>query len=513
MGRAFSLNPAPAPALAGEDYAVINTTTAKTLVESNPYVKEELWVRNVVLSSEASYDDTPFADGLTGRVDARSKNPDHSKLKKAIVEIMDTRKVRGTSVNIPTMCGIGGEGVGGEDRRQGSEADIVTGNFRVTIGKHFFSVGLKQNAIDETVIQDTWSEKVNTDLRRLHNKLKSDSIIMRMVQATTTTEGAQNLVYPNGKTVDTLKSADVIDTTFISELGEIAPGIGAMPMDTTSDSGGSVGELFLLMSSDKALVNLSSEDAMLESLKHGWDRGANNPIFKGGFTKWNGHGIYRWIHRDHSNRYAIGSPLLARAKLGVALTGTTTGSVIKGGGSMYRAGDETTTYKPLWFKFFKNSPFTFYGKVNNILKDETTTQHLMIIHPNKTSFGVYSYKVNDGNSITVVAVIDITGDSATHNWPVGSLIVQCNVLGVPTGRSLFLGAQAVACGIGSINGNPTSPEMGRRIEEKRDYGQDIGIGVEGVWGCSAVQRAGDNAYTGFLLAEHAVHVPGAPTVS
>ena len=39
---------------------------------------------------------------------------------------------------------------------------------------------------------------------------------------------------------------------------------------------------------------------------------------------------------------------------------------------------------------------------------------------------------------------------------------------------------------------------------------DIGVGVDANWGCAAVQRAGDSAYTGFIVIEHAVIVPFFP---
>ena len=94
----------------------------------------------------------------------------------------------------------------------------------------------------------------------------------------------------------------------------------------------------------------------------------------------------------------------------------------------------------------------------------------------------------------------------------GALIVQCNVLGTPYGYSFMLGAQGLVCGNGSINGSASNPLMGKRTVEILNHGTSIAIGAEGVWGNQVVQRAGDGGAPGFLMATHALAIPGAPVV-
>ena len=492
-------------------YASVTTTTNADYVTENPAVKQQLWIDRVLDTNGANYQSTPFADAMTGRVSV-GKNASNSQLQKAVVEITDTRKVRGDTINIFSTAGIGGEGATGDNARRGTEAQIHSGNMTVTIGNQLFAVGYKQSAVDKSMIgKDVTSDKgLNEALRNLHNKRKYNTIIQRMIQATTTAIGAQNLIFPEGvANREALRSADTVDLSTIMYAGQYLPGVGAMPMDTTQDSGGSVGELFMFMTSDKALVDFESDPTNTQVLQYGWDRGANNPIFAGGFTKVRGHGLYRWIHRDHANMDSIGSPLLPRAKLSVALTGANTGDFIQGGGATIGASTNTTAQ---WFHNFSNGPFVMYGGINNIAASTGTTRYVMVINPTG-SYGVYSYTVNNGNKITIAARVAIGVGTESYTHPVGAVIVECNSAGVPFCRSLMFGAQAVVGGVGSINGNPADPQMGVLHKEVLDLGNDVSIGVEGCAGYTAVTRAGDGAYTGFVVVESALRVPGAPTIS
>lgn len=514
---ALFVNPAPLNAALGS-YPNINTQTVADFVAQNSQVQQQLWIEEVLDTNGASYQSTPFADSMTGKIRA-GQAVDDSELRKAVVEITDTSKVRGDTINIFSYAGIGGEGAYGSQTRNGTEAKIITGNMTVTIGNQLFSVGYKQSEVDKTMIgQDILKNpRINDGLRALHNKRKNDTIIWRMMQAAgfggstfAGTPGA-NLIYPAGIAGrSTLKSANTIDTPLIMGAGEVLPGNGAMPMEVTKDSGGSLAELFIFMSSDKGLFDFESDPTNNTYLQFAWDRGQDNPLFRGGLKNVRGHGLYRWIHRDHANYDNIGSPLLPRAKLGVALTGANTGDIIHGGGLLY-----TADTVPQWFKHFSNAPVVMYGGVNNIGATTATTRYVMIINPTG-SYAVYSYTVNTGNAITIVARVSIGVGTESNTHPQGAVIVECNVLGTVIGRSLMFGMQAVVGGAGSIAGNPAGPSVGVIRRQELDMGNDIAIGVEACAGYSAVKRAGDGAYPGFVVVEHAISpaaVPGAPTIT
>lgn len=496
-------------------YPNINTQTVANFVAQNSAVQQQLWIEDVLDTNGAQYQSTPFADQMTGKVKA-GKPASDAQLRKAVVEITDTTKVRGDTINIFSLAGIGGEGATGSATRNGTEAKIISGNMTVTIGNQLFSVGYKQSEVDKTMIgQDVLKNPFIADgLRNLHNKRKNDTIIWRMQQAAgfgasafTGTPNA-NLIYPTGvANREALKSANTLDLPLIMNGGDVLPGNGAMPMDTVTDSGGSVGELFMCFAPDKALYDFETDPTNNQYLQYGWDRGANNPIFAGGFTKVRGHGLYRWIHRDHANYDNIGSPLLPRAKLG-AVTTNADAIAIHGGGLLYVA--DTV---PQWFKHFSNAPVVMYGGVSNIAATTATTRYIQII--GSGGYSIWSYTVNDGNLITTTAKVSSTATTA-YVHAQGDLIVECNSGGTVFGRALMFGAQAVVGGAGSIAGNPAGPSIGRMIRQELDMANDIAVGVEACGGYSAVKRAGDNAYPGFIVMEFALSptaVPGAKNVT
>lgn len=507
------LNLSAAPPTLGA-YPNINVQLVADFVAQNAAVQQQLWIENVLDTNGASYQTTPFADAMTGKVMA-GKQPSDAQLQKAIVEITDTGKVRGDTINIFSYAGIGGEGAYGSQTRNGTEAKIITGNMTVVIGNQLFSVGYKESEVDKTMIgKDILTNpRINTGLRNLHQKRKNDTIIWRMMQAAgfgasgfTGTTGP-NLIYPVGvANRAALKSANTVDLPTIMAAGEVIPGNGGMPMDTTQDSGGSVGELFMFMSSDKALFDFESDPTNNQYLQYAGPRDKTNPIFMGGFYPVRGHGIYRWIHRDHANYDNIGSPLLPRAKLGVATTNADV-NVIHGGGLLYVA--DTV---PQWFKHFSNGPVVMYGGVQNVAATTAQTRYLMVI--GSGGYSQWSYTANTGNIITTVAKVASTA-TTPYVHAQGDLIVECNVLGTLIGRSLMFGAQAVVGGNGSIAGSVAGPSTGVIRRQVLDMENDVAIGVEACGGYAAVKRAGDGAYPSFVIVEHALSptaVPGAPNI-
>jgi hypothetical protein len=524
----LGINTKPIGYAVGASYDTIATTTLANYVVENPSAKQALWIERVLDTNGANYQTTPFADGMTGRIKV-GKPANDSHLKKAVVEITDTSKVRGDTINIFSTAGIGGEGATGDAARNGTEAQIISGNFQVTIGNQLFSVGYKQSAVDKSMLGKSVieSKEINDGLRNLHCKRKNDTIIYRMLQNAHHTRsagvntpagygsstwqngsvnGGDNFMFPAGVlNREALRSSHTVDLPLIMNAGDFLPGLGAQPMDTTNDSGGSVGELFMFFASDKALFDLEADPTLTQVLQYGWDRGVNNPIFAGGFTKIRGHGLYRWIHRDHANFDSIGSPLLPRAKLSVATTDAANQELI-GGGALTGAATNTTAQ---WFKHFDNAAVVMYGGAGNIAATTATTRYVLVV--SAAGYSIFSYETNSGYQLLDV---DRVASTCSYVHPVGSIVVQCNSVGTILGRSLMFGQQAVVGGNGSINGNVASPEMGRMVRQELDMQNDISIGVEGCAGYQAVSRAGDGGIPGFVVIEHAISpiaVPGAPT--
>lgn len=495
---ALLVNPHGMSSILGVPYNKLNTTTVTDLTNLTPKARQELWVRRIIFGSDRMYQDNPFADGMMG-----------SPLQgKAIVQITDTEKVAGNTVNIPTVAGFGGPGVAGEGDREGAEQKIRIGNFTVQIGRFWFGVSFTSVAVEETVIGGPLDELINDGLKQQMAKKKSDDTMKTMLVVGVA--GTRNYLLPPGRTsVADLSSADVFSTTMLSRGGLALSSLGGKPMKMVKDSTGSTSSKYVYLGTNYQLLPLDTEDAYLDARKEAGDRGSNNAIWTGRYDDWLGHGMYRWEQVDHGNYGPVGSPLLARAFLGVALTGTGNGSIVKGGGSAAAA---AVTPKPLYFENFANAPWVFFNNTT-IAADSVNTRYVIIINYDG-SFGVFPYVLNDGNQITLSGAkiaLGLPGTTETTTFLEGALIHQCNIRGTCISKGLYLAQEAVVSGAGSINGSKADPQMGRRTQVTRNHDMDHAIGVEGVWGCAAVKRA-DGISPGFLVVETAVPVPGAPII-
>lgn len=495
LAAAF-LNPHGMSSILGVSYPELNTTTVADLTGMTAKAREEIWVRRILFGADRMYQQNPFADGMMGGPLSQ----------KAITTITETEKVAGNTVNIPTIAGFGGPGVAGEGVRDGNEEKLFIGNFQVQIGRFWFGVAFTSVAVEETVVGGPLDAAITKGLKQRMAKKKSDDIMRTMLAAGV--PGTRNYLLPDGvANRDALKTANVMSTTLLSSGGIVLSSLGGMPMDVVTDPSGSTASKFVYLGTNHQLRPLDTEDAYLTSRINAGVRGPANAVWTGKYDDWLGHGIYRWEQIDHGNRGPIGSPLLPRAYLGTALTSATTNSVVTGGGSNAAV---AVTPKPAWFEDFSNAPWTYFNNIA-IAADTTTVRHLIIINPTG-SYGVFPYQVNDGNQITISgAALSIGVGTETTTFVVGALVHECNILGVPVAKGLYLGAQAVVAGSGTINGNKADPQYGRRVVQVRNYEMDHGIGVEGVWGCAVVQRP-DGVYPNFLVVETAVPVQGAPII-
>ena len=552
IGRVVNLSPAPYvlgayPGTVPAAYPAINSVTIANLIAGDANAQEILWSKRVIMGAELCYQDNPLAEYFTARVEP-GKKPNERELKKAIVSVTDAEKVHGQVINITTRAGLGGPGVPGEGTRTGYEQKQVLGSFAFRIGTFWFGTAWTQMARDQTMLGLQNDKYVSEGLRTLLAKKQSDDHMMRWIAwaqntaITTggatpgaTTIGSRNNILPGGvSSVANLISSNTVDTVLITDAGDLLPSLGGIPMDTVSDSGGSVGEVFTFFSTDIALKGLKNDPAYFQGQASGGDRGPENPLFKGGLTKWDSHGLYRWIMKDHANQGPVGSPLNARAYLGQAVTSATTNTVLYGGGFVF---NQSSWPVPNYFEFFAGAPYQFFNG-DTIARNTNNTNYVLIILPVANAqghyFNVLPYTTVGTTALgaTAADIITLSGAPVSTGWageilssdtsttgsgngfsyPQGSLIVQCNANGCPFGYSFMLGAQSLVCGNGSINGSASNPVMGKRTVEILNHGTSIAIGAEAVWGNQIVQRAGDGAAPGFLMATHALAVRGAPIV-
>lgn len=508
----------PFPVLGMASYTKVNTSTVANLTALDPKAQEELWVKRVLMGADQ---DNVFSDNMIGAPGSG----------KPFIRYDDMQKVDGNTINVPTMAPLGGPGTQGEGDRIGNEEKLRIGSFPVKIGRQWFGVGITDVAMEETVIGSQFDNVVNMLLRKRLGKKKTEDMLMVLKTAAV----AGNTVRPNYKSSrEQLKTADVVGTTTITKAGLVLSGIGGTPVKVGKSATGADIESFLFFGNQYALSTLRSETAYLQANQYAGERGNNNPIFKGDFSMWDGHGIYRWYLRDHEAYGPVGSTLLPRAFLGTAIAAAGTSTTITGGGDATGA---ALTPAPIYFEHFSNAAYT-YTNGTSVAADTTTDRYVLIMNltgANAGKVGFYNYRVNSGNTITIRNQL---GPSATGNalttvgnvvyntgpWvaagsgtfagttdahPVGSLIVETNSYGVPFCGSLMLAEMAGICGHGSLKGRNA---MGARTEEHRNHGMDHGIGIETVFGSAAALRA-DAKPNGYVYVESAYQIDGLPTVT
>jgi hypothetical protein len=508
-------------------YNSITSQSRSDLITQNAENDEELWAKSVACSDSSCYMTQPFADGMTGDV-----TEDGGDYDKAVLHVTDTSKVHGNTVNIPLYGGYGGGGVQGSSTRVGKEEKSKMTTMQLVIGRQFYAVSDTNIAKSESLLGSNYDERVRRGLQYLHGRKRNDDILRRLIKRSS----GRNLVFPVGSstlTRATLKSANTLDTSVLTRLPHKLAGNGAKPMSLGgTNSGGGRVRNYMLMASQYALSDIQLDPVYSDALRDGDSRGDDNAIFRGKFKQWNGLGIYNWIHESHGNDgpqgsfmapygYLVGTSTTQADAFGGTLDAVTNSSYIalgsrQGldgvGGSAITNGAAPADGTPAYTQYFSNAPWTYHNGLTESA-DTTTDRYIMIIDAAGGGYGVFKYRINNGNRIllhSAGAVVSIGVGTEITTFTAGSLVVECNALGAPFGRSLGFGAQMVVTGMGRIDGSSTS--VGKRTREVQEYESVIGHGFENSWGCEVVERV-DGTYPGFVMIEHAITYDGAPTIS
>lgn len=499
-------------------YTQINAKTAATIVTDSTVsgiAKEQKWVLKAHVESRGANPFTKFISGYKGG--------------KPIIEVMETHKLAGDTINLHRMAPLAGPGRQGESSRDGQEEAYRYQNWQFPIGRMWNGTGQNTVARDQTVIGSNFDENANKMLGEWMGWKKGMDIEYAMIVAA----HSRNTLRPNYKSSrEQLRTADYINGDLVVRSGNALASLQAKSLTMAVSKSGHKVPGFLLVSTQHALAPFKATGTYTNILANAQVRGDGNELFAGGLPNWNGHGLWEWFVEDHCGFGPVGAACVARAFLGVAITAGTTTFDIKGGGSA--AGAALTT--PLYFQHFSNAQYVgFEGE--KVAASTGTTRYVGIMNltgADAGKVGFYSYTTNNGNKLTVVerlasaasgAAVTTLGNivynvapwvaagagnfaGLTDAHPVGSLIFEVNSYGVPFGYSYMMADEAIMSGYGSIDG---ALAMGRRTEAKGPHGLDYAVGLECVWGAKAIPRV-DNAAGGYCLLEHAIQIPGLPDV-
>ena len=512
------------PGILGDAYPAINAQTKAAIIASSPNGEEVLWEHEVI---QAAAQSSPFADNMTGGIGSG----------KPIIVKNDTAKVAGTSIVVSTCDNLGGDGVQGSGVRVGSEESIRPGDFLLKVDMWFCSAGIENTAQVQTIVGQQWNQLSQKLLATRLAKKQSDDHMMTLAGSAT----SDNMVFPNGKTFDTLTSADTFSTSLIVRGGGQLKDLGAIPMDVrkNSERAGNIGlppiQRYLMFLTDQGARPIKTESAYLDGIKLAKERGENNNLFTGEYSVWDNMVIYPWINIKHGGYGSIGSALQPEALLGTAIvdkgTSTSFAGNLDGGGSNAAAAALPAR------KFFEFFALYAYKPINGLtVTIGSGTKYFAIINKSDRKVSFFSYTGNNGHQLTGLKRLGstATGDYQTTigdvTWntgvwtvaadgngymglsegaiDVGSTIVQTNSKGTPIAKGFGLGEMAAVCGYGRL---PSGKTMANRVEYTAPYGQAKGVGIEVAYGSAAFKRP-DGLTPNYVLMVFARHVDGMPVV-
>lgn len=501
-------------------YTQINAETMANVITASTVAgiaKEQKWVLKAHVESRGRNPFTNFIGGYRGG--------------KPIIEVMETNKLAGDTINLHRLAPLGGPGRQGEASRDGQEEKYRFSNYQFTIGRLWN--GTAQNAVtrDQTVIGSNFDREANSLLAEWMGWHKGTDVEASMIVA----QHSRNTFRPNFKsTREALRTADYLTGETVIRAQNGLSSLQAKGLVAAKSKAGQEVYKYLLVSNQYALSKFKSTSTYTNILANAQVRGDGNELFAGGLPDWNGNMLWEWQVPDHTAFGPVGSLCVPRAFLGAAVTAGTATFDITGGGSA--AGAALTT--PLYFQNFSNAAYTGFEGVK-IAASTGTTRYVGIMNLSGSDagkVGFYSYTVNTGNVLTVAGRLgsaasgirattlgNVTWDVApwtvaangpfaglTDAHPVGSLIFETNSYGVPFGLSYMMADEAVMSGYGSIDGKVSA--MGQRTEARGPHNLDYGIGLELCWGCLAIPRV-DGIAGGYAIIESAIDIPGLPDIT
>lgn len=428
------------------------TTTGASLFAQAPDVQRKLWEKGFLVAEQSADYFQDFEGGSsTGIIWTKT----------------DTSKGNGQKITFSTLSGFYNE-----PKRNDSRFDDPTDFETSDIGSFDLIVDFARNAWSSNEraeefmgIRGELTSSVNVEMGKWLGRLKTEEMFGQ-IQLVLPEE---NHLYANGKTLDTIVTADTLDWDNIVVAGQAMKPLGGEPANVASNGAGQEIWRNTVVATETALTSLKLDPSYKTLLGNADTRGDMNTIFRGGYQDVDGHIIKPYNPIDHDGIGAVGSFFNSHAFLGTAITAGTTTFAVTGGGN---ATDGAKTAK-LYFKYFPNYAYVFTG--TGAITPATATRYLLIY--NRTGadagkFGMYSYTTgNNGNTITIVnrlaaaasgAAVTTLGNVTwnTGQWlnkhtdahPSGSLIMLCNANGVPIGETAVMGRAAAYRGYGKYRG-------------------------------------------------------------
>lgn len=484
------------------DFTSPNTGTS--LAAMSPASVRKLWHQGVLIA-EQTEDFFQQMESSTDRAPIWAKT--------------DTAKGRGQSMVFTPMSGFYNKGKFGEALFEGPNdfEKVRVGDFTLTVDFIRNAVRNSERMEEVMGMRNEIKTKFNIELGKWLGRTKSEQLF-GMFQLKLNSE---NVLYANGKTLNTLSSADALVWDELVTAGQAMKPLGGLPANVAGKHAGQPIWSQSVVATEAALTSLKLDPDYKTVLASGDIRGKGNTIFKGGYPSIDGHTIVPYNPIDHDGVGPQGSFLNPKAFLGVAITAGTTTFDIKGGGNSTDADSSD------FFRYFAGSPYEFVD--TGVFSPASETRYLLICNTTGADagkFGMYSYTTgNDGNKITIVNRLGsaASGDRVTTLgsvvwnagvWankhtdahPEGSLIIPCNAKGVPIGDTLVLGKCAALRGYGK--------HRGQRSQQVHEGGFLMDRFITSVFG-QTIREDRKGRHPAVIRLRHAISYPGIsfPTVA
>lgn len=490
-------------------FEVVPPITGTSLATMDPASVRELWQAGIDVFDQ----NEDFWSDMIGGPNA------------VIYEKTDTSKGKGQKITFTVGSGFYDEPKIGEEVFENNDAyeEYLIGSHELTVdwARH----GVKSSERTEEVMgmRGEIESGFNTEQGKWVGRLKSEQLFMMFRDLIP----SDNVLYANSKTLATLAAEDTLNMDDIISVGTLMSGKNGLPAEFSTLNGNMV-KRFAVVGLKDSLMSLKLDPTYRELLRQTVEAGAARAPFRGGYVDVDGHFIREYCPVEHDGEGAIGSPLLAQARLGVAITAGTAAFDIKGGGNATSAAKTKKKY----FKYFPNYAYRFIGNTDptaggvTTLSQDGNTHYCLVINPpnaatDPNKIGMYAYTTgNDGNKITITArlgsatagvrnttVGSVTWDTGvwsgkhTDVHPIGALILPCNAKGQVFADTLFLGRRAAYRGYGK--------HRNKRAQDDKEGGFSMERYIVTVFG-QALRRDRLDRVPGVFRLRHAVRPPGVP---
>lgn len=457
-----------------------------------------------------------------------------------IMEVLDTRRVKGKQIVATVKAGLGQRGRQGSGSRADKAEKYKSRDYRVTVGMMHHAVAIENAAKDATVIGSEFDKSAAPDLSEwMHNKQHCDVLAELHARA-----HSRNTFRPNNKAdTNALTSNDTFGLNSVTDIKEGMYSIGAAALSVKKGPNGERTDCFYVQGTQFLFAELNRNAQYTAIRASAENRGAANSVFAGGKPLWDNVILNQWDIKTHDWDAPQGARSMPMAILGKAIAANPVNSdvttcYIYGGGNATSADNTEVDY----FENFKGSGYL--GFEGEKIAATTDTEYYLAIKSksgaNNGKIRLFAYQVNNGNRITLTRALSSTNPGGTSlkfttlsataytgkatwddgDWvaadylteaemPIGSLIYQCNIRGQCLCYGYGIGSRMMMAGYGrGEGGNP----MGRRTKETQDFESLSGVGLEMVWGCRATQDTNDMV-NGYVLYEAAYNPPGFPEIT